>query len=85
MRLRPGVRGMWFVAVDSQPSFERKVMSPKEPIKDPQDKEFGATASRDQEIVDELERNGVTEDELPDEPAHHPRSAGKAEVQGGGS
>jgi hypothetical protein len=54
-------------------------VTPEEPTQDPQDKAFGAAASRDQDIVDELEKQGVTEDELPDEPTHHPRSAGKAE------
>jgi hypothetical protein len=54
-------------------------MSPKEQTQDPQDKAFGAAASRDQDIVDELEREGVTEDELADTPARHPRAAGKAE------
>jgi hypothetical protein len=50
-----------------------------EPTQDPQDKAFGAAASRDQEAVDELEKRGVTEEELPDEPARHPRAGGKAE------
>jgi hypothetical protein len=54
-------------------------MSTEEPTQDPQDKAFGATASRDQEIVDALAEKGVTADELPDEPAHHPRAGGKAE------
>jgi hypothetical protein len=54
-------------------------MNDEPPKQDPQDKAFGAAASRDQEVVDALEEQGVTEDELPDEPARHPRSAGKAE------
>jgi hypothetical protein len=54
-------------------------MSPEAPSQDPQDKAFGAAASRDQQTVDELERRGVTMDELPDEPTRHPRSAGKAD------
>ena len=54
-------------------------MGTREPRQDPQDKAFGAAASRDQEIIDELEKRGVTEDELPDEPTRSPRSAGKAE------
>lgn len=57
-------------------------MSPDQPTQDPQDKAFGAAASRDQDLVDELEKKGVEEDELPDVPARHPRSAGKAEVEG---
>jgi hypothetical protein len=54
-------------------------MSTEEPTQDPQDKAFGAAASRDQEMVDALAEKGVAADELPDEPAHHPRSGGKAE------
>ncbi len=54
-------------------------MSTQEPRQDPQDKAFGAAASRDQEIVDHLAEQGVTENELPDEPARHPRAGGKAE------
>jgi len=55
------------------------IVTPVEPKQDPQDKAFGAAASRDQEIVDQLEKAGVTENELPDQPARHPRAAGKAE------
>jgi hypothetical protein len=54
-------------------------MAPEEPSQDPQDKAFGAAASRDQDTVDELEKEGVTEDELPDAPAQQPRAGGKAE------
>lgn len=54
-------------------------MTAKEPKQDPQDKAFGAAASRDQDIVDQLEKTGVTKDELSDEPTRHPRAAGKAE------
>jgi len=57
-------------------------MSPNEPTQDPKDKAFGAAASRDQDKVDELEREGFTENDLPDEPAQHPRAAGKAEPVG---
>lgn len=53
-------------------------MSPEVPTQDPQDKAFGAAASRDQDIVDSLAEQGVTEDELPDEPTRHPRAGGKA-------
>lgn len=49
---------------------------------DPQDKQFGAAAARDQERVDELESEGVGEDELPDEPARAPRPGGKARPDG---
>ena len=54
-------------------------MSPEEPRQDPQDKAFGAAASRDQDRVDELEEEGVSAEELSDEAEKHPRSAGKAE------
>jgi hypothetical protein len=54
-------------------------MSTEEPTQDPQDKAFGAAASRDQEIVDALEKMAVTLDELPDEHARHPRAGRKAE------
>lgn len=52
------------------------------PRKDPQDQAFGVASREDQELVDALEEEGVTEDELPDEPARQPRAAGKAEVTG---
>lgn len=45
---------------------------------DPQDKAFGAAASRDQEIVDELEDWGAEERDLPGKPEQAPRAAGKA-------
>ena len=53
--------------------------SPQEPTQDPQDKAFGAAVSRDQDVVDELAKKGVTEDQLSDEPTQHPRAGGKAE------
>lgn len=46
---------------------------------DPQDKQFGAQARRDADVVDELEREGVDEGELPDEPSGEPRAGDKAE------
>ena len=46
---------------------------------DPQDKAFGAAAAADQEFVDQLDDEGVTEEDLPDVPAEAPRAAGKAE------
>lgn len=49
---------------------------------DPQDKQFGAKAARDQERVDELEREGVDEEQLPDVPARAPLAGGKAEPGG---
>jgi hypothetical protein len=52
-----------------------------EPSEDPQDKEFGATAARDQERADRLEEQGVDEESLPDEPAADPRAGGKAEPE----
>jgi hypothetical protein len=63
-------------------NYTGDAMSAEEPTQDPQDKAFGAAASRDQDIVDALEEKGVTEDELPDEPTRHPRAAGKAEPGG---
>ncbi len=46
---------------------------------DPQDKAFGASAAEDQEVVDHLEHEGATEDELPDPMTQPPRAGGKAE------
>jgi hypothetical protein len=71
------VEVQWHVAA-TQKSKEKE-MSTEEPTQDHQDKAFGAAASRDQEVVDALEKEGVTADELPDEPAQHPRAGGKAE------
>jgi hypothetical protein len=56
-------------------------MSIQEPTQDPQDKAFGAAASRDQDLVDQLEREGVTEEDLADKPVRHPRAGGKAEPE----
>lgn len=50
-----------------------------DPRQDEQDKEFGASAARDQETVDSLDEQGVQEDDLPDGPHREPRAAGKAE------
>jgi hypothetical protein len=47
--------------------------------RDPQDNQFGAAVARDQELADELEDEGATDDELPDPPAHPPRAGDKAE------
>ena len=52
---------------------------PTEPQKDPQDQQFGEAAREDQEAVDRLAEEGVTEDELSDEPARAPRAGAKAE------
>ena len=49
----------------------------QEPTQDPQDKAFGAAASEDQDIVDELERRGLTEEELSDEPTRIPVPVGR--------
>jgi hypothetical protein len=62
--------------------YKEDVVSTAQPLQDPQDKAFGAAASRDQEVVDKLEMQGVTEDQLPDEPARHPRAGGKARPEG---
>ena len=50
-----------------------------ESTQDPQDTAFGAAAAADQEFVDELEDEGVSEEELPDAVFEPPRAAGKAE------
>ena len=50
-----------------------------QPTQDPQDKQFGATAAADQDLVDELEDEGVTMDQLPETPASKPRAGNKAE------
>ena len=49
---------------------------------DPGDQEFGAAASRDAEKVDRLAREGVSEQELPDEPQREPGASGKAAPAG---
>lgn len=49
---------------------------------DPQDKEFGAAAHRDAEVVDDLAEEGVNEEALPDERRGRPRAGGKAEPMG---
>ncbi len=46
--------------------------------RDPQDNQFGRAAAEDQELVDELAEDGVSEDELPDAPAYTPRAGDKA-------
>ena len=47
-------------------------------LMDPEDQEFGRKAAQDQEKVDELERQGVSEEDLSDEPpSHEPRPAVK--------
>lgn len=49
-------------------------------LMDPEDREFGHKAAQDQEKVDALEKEGVSEDELPDEPPRDsPRAGGKAD------
>jgi hypothetical protein len=56
----------------------RQEPDPKGQPQDPQDKEMGASAKRDQERVDDLDAEGVTEDELSDEPGRDVRTGGKA-------
>ena len=52
-------------------------------LADPQDSEFGAKAAKDQEEVDRLAAQGVSEDELPDEPPRdEPRAGSKAKPEG---
>jgi hypothetical protein len=54
-------------------------MTPDQERKDPQDQEFGAQAAADQDAVDELDADGVSEEEMPDSHEKSPRAAGKAE------
>lgn len=54
-------------------------MSTSQSRQDPQDKAFGASAADDQDFVDQLDDEGVTEDELPERAEKAPRAAGKAE------
>lgn len=46
---------------------------------DPHDKQFGAQASRDAKIVDDLDARGASLSDLSDEPAASPRAGDKAE------
>jgi hypothetical protein len=46
--------------------------------RDPQDNQFGKAAAEDQELADEVNDDGVAEDELPDTPADAPRAGDKA-------
>jgi hypothetical protein len=66
------------VEIETNKSGENR-MTGETPDQDLQDREFGATASEDQERVDELEAQGVKVADLPDEPEKHPRAGGKAE------
>lgn len=56
------------------PDEQRKV--------DPQDRQFGAAAARDQDRVDSLEERGADDEDMPEQPASRPRAAGKAEPEG---
>lgn len=48
-------------------------------LMDPEDQEFGRRAARDQEAVDALEEQGVSEEDLPDDaPRKEPRPGRKA-------
>lgn len=59
---------------------------PKDQLdRDPQDHQFGKAVAEDQELADELEDDGATDDELPDMPAHPPRATDKAPLAGGES
>jgi hypothetical protein len=52
---------------------------PKDQVdRDPQDLQFGKEAAEDQELADELEDEGATDDELPDPPTDPPRAGDKA-------
>ena len=49
-------------------------------LMDPEDEKFGWRAADDQELVDILEEQGVTEDELSDDPVNeNPRPGRKAQ------
>jgi hypothetical protein len=48
-------------------------------LMDPEDEQFGRQARKDQEEVDKLEEQGVTEEEVSDEPRQGPRAGRKAE------
>lgn len=49
-------------------------------LMDPEDQVFGYKAAQDQEKVDELERQGVSEEDLSDEPPREgPRAGRKAD------
>ena len=55
-------------------------MAPDREHQDPQDMEFGAQAAADQRRVDELEEQGIRNQDMPDSPPEEaPRAAGKAE------
>jgi hypothetical protein len=56
-------------------------VAPDLPRKDPQDQAFGATAAKDQEIVDEFDDMGAGKEDLPTEREEVPRAAGKAEPE----
>ncbi|MBV8462938.1 MAG: hypothetical protein JO368_06575 [Acidimicrobiales bacterium] len=45
---------------------------------DPQDRQFGAAASEDQETVERLEEEGIGEEDVTDESREAPRAGGKA-------
>lgn len=49
-------------------------------LADREDQEFGRKAAEDQERVDDLEKEGVSEEDLPEEPPRdEPRAGRKAE------
>ena len=49
---------------------------------DPQDRAFGAEATKDQEIVDEFDDSGALEEDLPKGRDNPPRAGGKARPDG---
>jgi hypothetical protein len=53
-------------------------MSGEEPKIDPQDRQFGAAAARDQEREEQLEERGVDQQSMPDETRPSPRAGAKA-------
>lgn len=58
-------------------------MTSDQPRIDPQDRQFGAAAARDQDREEQLEEQGVDEGAMPDRPAASPRAGDKAEPPAG--
>lgn len=50
-----------------------------QPVKDPEDEQFGATAERDAEKVDRMAAGGADEENMPEVPGNAPRPGTKAE------
>ncbi|HLH27543.1 MAG TPA: hypothetical protein VKW77_01430 [Acidimicrobiales bacterium] len=73
-----------WAGVDPRDRPTRRVsVTDEEPRVDPQDRQFGAAAARDQEAEERLEDEGVAEGEMPEEARAQPRAGGKAEPADG--